>query len=118
MNNLYQQGDCLLKRCGTKGIFVKEFARIPKDAKSINSNLILKGDTNSHALYGGEFEILENEDTIFVRISKSSTLDHVKDIHSMERAEHHAQVIEPGEYFLDQVNEFDHALEESRKVID
>ena len=45
-----QQGDCLLKKCGTKGIFVKEFETIPEDAMQLKTNLVLKGVTNNHAL--------------------------------------------------------------------
>ncbi len=118
MTYLIQQGDCLLKKCGTKGIFINEHPEIPKDAKPLPTNLVLKGMTNNHALYGGEFEILEHSGTTFVRVKKESVLDHVKDLQSMERAEHHAQPVLEGEYFMDQVNEMDHIKDESRKVID
>lgn len=118
MTHYFQQGDCLLKKCGTKDIFVKEFEEIPKDAMPLKTNLVLKGMTNNHALYGGKFAVLEKDGTTFVKVFETAILDHVKDLASMERAEHHAQEIAPGEYFMDQVNEFDHILEESRKIID
>lgn len=119
--NLIQQGDCLLKRVGISGLFTKEYLTIPKTAKPIKTNLVLKGTNNSHALYGGEFTVLKDVDgTIFIKVTKSTKLDHVQD-HKAKKpkhAEHHAQIIPVGEYFLSQVVEYDHFLEESRVIID
>ncbi len=115
-----QQGDVLLKKCGKFGIFNVEHESIPKDAIKIAGNLILKGQTNSHALYNGEFQLYKSGETLFVRVDKATILDHVKD-HTkkkMEKAEHHAQWIPSGEYFVDGVMEFDHLKEEARQVID
>jgi hypothetical protein len=113
-----QQGDVLWKCIGIHGVFEKEFSSIPKEAKPTGSNLVLKGANNSHALYGGKFTILEHDGITFLDVLEETTIDHVKDIQTMARAEHHAQTIKPGQYFIDQVNEFDHLLEESRKIID
>lgn len=120
MNNVvYQQGDCLLKKVGIHNVFQQEFESIPLDAQMIKTNLVLKGEMNSHALYGGKFEILKKNEVTFVRVLEETELDHVKD-HSVGRdhAEHHAQRIAPGEYFVDQVLEYDHLKEESRRIID
>lgn len=116
---IFHQGDCLLKRCGKHGYFETEFESIPKDATEKPGNLILKGQTNSHALYGGKFQLLEKDSRLFVRVDEATVLDHVKDhLSARENAEHHAQWIPAGEYFFDGVMEFDHLLEESRQVID
>lgn len=117
---IYVQGDCILKRCGIHNVFVKEFESIPEDAKIIQGNLLLKGQTNSHALYGGEFQLYEYDSLIFVDVKKETTLDHVKDHRTAtpEHAEHHAQNIPVGQYFVWPLLEYDHLLEESRRVID
>ena len=115
-----QQGDCIIKKCGTNGVFEVEHKSIPVDAVEKSGNLVLKGQTNSHALYCGCFRLLEKNGTLFIRVIEATVLDHVKD-HTggvREAAEHHAQWIPPGEYFLDGVLEYDHILQESRQVID
>lgn len=116
---IIQQGDCIIKKCGTKGVFEKEFAAIPKDAVKKLGHLILKGQTNSHALYGGEFQLFEKDNVLFIKVTEATVLDHVKDHNgTRENAEHHAQWIPAGKYFVDDLLEYDHLLEESRKVID
>jgi hypothetical protein len=122
MNNLiYQQGDCILKRVGKLGVFNLEYDKIPKEAKTVKTNLVLKGTTNSHALYGGKYTLKQTSDgTLFLKVTKATTLDHVKDHNASEpeHAEHHAQLIEPGEYFIAPLMEYDHLKEESRRVVD
>lgn len=115
-----QQGDVIIKQCGDfDSIFEISHEIIPPDAKPVIGNLVLKGQTNSHALYGGKFQLLEKEGTLFIRVDEPTVLDHVKDHNAgQERAEHHAQWIPRGEYFVDGVLEFDHILQESRQVID
>lgn len=116
----YQQGDTILKPIGIFGVFEKEYAEIPEDAKEIEGNLLLKGNTNSHALYGGEFVLSEKDGVIFLEVIESTILDHVKDHLSAKpkHAEHHAQTIDVGQYFLSPLMEYDHIKEESRRVID
>jgi hypothetical protein len=113
-----QQGDCLIKKCGTEGVFVDEFTSIPSDAKKVEGNLVLKGSTNSHALYGGKFQLYKSGERLFLKVDETTVLDHVKDLQSKSHAEHHAQYVPPGEYFVDELLEYDHLLEESRRVID
>lgn len=115
-----QQGDCILKKCGDyEDIFTISYKRIPNDAKPIPGNLVLKGQTNSHALYGGRFQLLEHGGVLFIRVDEATVLDHVKDhTRKRESAEHHAQWIPRGEYFFDGVLEYDHIKEESRQVVD
>ena len=119
-NLIYQQGDVILKAIGTFGIFEKEYAKIPEDAKEVQGNLLLKGTINSHALYGGGFVLSEKDGVLFLDVIEPTTLDHVKDhrVESPEHAEHHAQVIDVGQYFLSPLMEYDHLKEESRRVVD
>lgn len=104
-----QQGDVILRRCGIKGIYKEEFDKIPKKAKPVAGSVLYYGDNNTHAFESGKFKILEHEKIRFVKVTKAAKLSH---------GEHGSHVIEPGEYFLYIVNEFDHPAEESRKVID
>ena len=119
-NLIIQQGDVILKKVGNFGVFEIEHSEIPTLAKEVKGNLLLKGQTNSHALYGGKFRLLQHENTLFVDVQEPTVLDHVKDHNSLnpEHAEHHAQTIEVGQYFLAPLMEYDHLLEESRQVID
>lgn len=113
-----QQGDCLIKKCGVFGVFLTEHETIPANAKQIGGNLVLKGQTNSHALYFGEFKLYESDGTLFIEVLTPTILDHVKDHKHQVRAEHHAQWIPVGKYFHDGIMEYDHLREEARRVID
>lgn len=118
--NYIQQGDTIMVPIGIRGVFHKEYKNIPEAAIEQETNLVLKGQQNSHALYGGKFEIMDYDGVRFVRVIENTLLDHVKD-HTMLRpnhAEHHAQVIPAGDYFIYQINEYDHIEEENRKIID
>lgn len=114
-----QQGDCLIKKVGKFGVFKTEFVEIPKDAEEVKGNLVLKGQTNSHALYGGKFQLLTKDNVLFIRVTEPTVLDHVKD-HTVApvKAEHHAQWIPVGDYFHTGVIEKDHIKNEVRQVID
>lgn len=113
-----QQGDCLVKKCGTKGVFIQEFEGIPKEARPTGSNLVLQGQSNSHALYGGAFTVLEHGSRIFVKVDETTVLDHVRDLRTGSKAEHFAHYIPPGEYFIDPVQEYNHLTEESKALVD
>jgi hypothetical protein len=116
---IFQQGDCVLKKCGTHEFFEYEYPAIPKEAKPVEGNLVLKGQSNSHALYDGKFQLYRYNDVLFLKVEQPTILDHVKDhLKIGENAEHHAQWISIGEYFLDAVLEYDHLKEESRRIID
>lgn len=114
-----QQGDVLIKKIGIFDVFEKEYSEIPSDSAEVQGNLVLKGQTNSHALYGGEFVLSQKDDVLFLEVSEPTVLDHVKD-HTIApvKAEHHAQWIPVGQYFVDGILEYDHLKEESRRVID
>jgi|JI8StandDraft_1071087.scaffolds.fasta_scaffold00163_39 hypothetical protein len=113
------QGDCHIKKCGSFGLFENEHIEIPKDAVVKDGNLALKGQTNSHAFYGGKFQLFEKDGITFLRVDEATVLDHVKDhTYGQAHAEHHGQWIPPGEYFIDHILEYDHIREESRQIID
>ena len=113
-----QQGDVLLKKVGKFDVFEVEHAKIPKTAKKVPGNLVLKGNTNSHAFYGGKFQLLRDKETLFIKVTEPTVLYHVKDLTSNVAAEHHAQWIPKGEYFYDGILEYDHLKNESRVVVD
>lgn len=104
-----QQGDVWLKKCGVKGVFLQEFEAIPEDAKPVEGKVLYYGDNNTHAFESGKFQMFEKDQVRFLRVTEPATLSH---------GEHGSHVIEPGEYFLDIVREYDHLKEESRRVID
>ena len=120
MKQYIQQGDVIIKKCGVTGIFKQEFQDIPAAAKKVKGNLVLKGTTNSHALYGGEFQLFQDNGVLFIEVTKETKLDHVQDHRAArpKHAEHHAIKIPPGKYFLSHLMEYDHMKEEARVVID
>lgn len=92
----YQQGDVLLKVCEK-----------PADVKKIKTDLLYKGQQHNHRLRG-KFMITKKGDDIFVH-SKGAELFH---------EEHKTIQIPEGFYIMDIVREYDHLLEEPRRVID
>ena len=93
----YQQGDVLL----FSGV------EIPKSLKPVKTNLLWKGQQHHHRVRG-KFSITKKGDLVFLK-SQGCELFH---------EEHKTLKIPTGVYQLSIVNEFDHWLEESRKVID
>jgi hypothetical protein len=118
VSSFTSQGDCIVKKCGKFGVSNTEFESIPSEAVKKDGNLVLKGDTNSHALYFGEFQLYDLNGRIFIDVKTPTILDHVKDHRHQVRAEHHAQWLPVGKYFIDPLLEFDHLLEEARRVVD
>ena len=98
----------------------KNFINPPSEIKGEKqkSNLVLKGITNSHALYDGEFDIYKDEENLFIDVKTFAILDHVRDEKTRVHAEHHAQYIPAGKYFFRGVQEFDHLEQMARQVID
>ncbi len=114
-----QQGDVLIKKIGIFNVFEKEYEKIPNEKEEMKGNLVLKGQTNSHALYGGDFILSQKDGVTFLEVVEPTVLDHVKDhTQAPVKAEHHAQWIPVGQYFIDGILEYDHIKEESRQVID
>lgn len=109
------QGDCLIIQLGDEN-----FKNSPKEitGEKTKTNLVLKGQTNSHALYEGDFDIYKDGDQVFIDVKTYTILDHVKDENYREHAEHHAQYIPAGKYWVGFVLEFDHLEKMARQVID
>lgn len=121
IKNYVMQGDVLIKKCGANDVFVDTQPSIPNTAKKVKGNLVLKGTTNSHALYGGQFQLYKDDKgVLFIRVTKTTKLDHVQDHKALrpKHAEHHAIKIPPGDYYVSPLMEYDHGKEESRQVID
>lgn len=93
--NLYQQGDVLLK----DGAKVK--------GKALKTDLLWKGQNHHHRVKG-RFKILKHGEQIYLK-SAGCKLFH---------EEHKEITIPKGDYALSIVVEYDHWLEESRRVID
>lgn len=113
-----QQGDCLLVKVGSTA-FKNLPKEIPADVKELKQNLVLKGSTNSHALYGGDFQMFEDASgTRYIRVNAPAVLAHVKDLSSLQRAEHHGMWIPKGDYVFRNILETDHLAKLTRVVID
>lgn len=96
--NFYQTGDVLYK----------ETKSIPKDAKKIKGNLIHKGRDHHH-LIEGKFNLFMDGEQMFIEAKDKCELTHT---------EHKTIILPKGKYKKDIVLEYDHWLEESRRVID
>lgn len=125
MIQIYPQGDCILIRLGyEKSNSAKNIKSIPKEAKKQKSPLVLNGTNNSHALFGGKFEIFKTENPnengvdTFISVKSDTVLSHVKDLQTLEQAEHLEQIIENGNYLVQPLMETDHIRQEQRRVID
>jgi hypothetical protein len=91
-----QHGDCLLKQCEK-----------PTDIKILKTDIIYQGLNHSHKIRG-KFRIAKRGDDVFLH-SKGAEIYH---------AEHLPLKVPEGFWKLEVVKEYDHLLEESRKVID
>lgn len=94
----FQTGDVLYKPVKT----------IPKKAKKIKGNLIHQGRDHHH-LISGKFNLFQDGDNLFIKATARCELTH---------PEHKTVTLPKGLYKKDIVMEYDHWLEESRKVID
>ena len=102
-NNIdyYQQGDVLICPC-----------QIPNDAKKIKGGILQEGEHTGHAhrLTDGDYAIFETpKKERFLRIVKPTTITH---------EEHQAFQIDPGEYKIGIVEEFDPFAQMIRTVLD
>ena len=109
------QGDCLIIQIGDEN-----FVNSPKEIKGekVKTNLVLNGNQNSHALYEGDFDIYMDGEQVYIDVKTFTVLDHVKDENARVHAEHHAQYIPKGKYYVGAVLEFDHLEKMARQVID
>lgn len=97
---MYQQGDVLIKK-------VSEIK-----GKKLEHLTLAVGEAtgHSHTITEGDAELYKHGETMFLKVnSKTATLTH---------QEHTTIEIPLGEYEISIVREYDHFLEESRKVAD
>ena len=117
------QGDCILVALGYElSIAASKITNIPKEAKVQKTPLLLKGTTNSHAIYGKSkvYKLdtpLYGIDT-FLKVEGDSILNHVKCLSTFEPAEHLEQIVPKGLYLVQPLMEHDHIANEQRRVID
>lgn len=81
---------------------------IPKGSKKIKTSIVHEGRDHHHTI-SGKFEILKNGDDLFIKAAGPCKLLH---------PEHKTIELPKGLFKKGIVNEYDHFLEESRKVID
>ena len=94
--NYYQQGDVLLFESDK-----------PKGLKKLKTDLLHKGQQNHHRMRG-KFSIGKVGDTVYLESTKSELF----------HEEHETIKIGKGFYRLGIALEYDHQLQESRRVID
>jgi hypothetical protein len=99
----YQQGDVLIATVES----------IPEDAKRLNSNVLQEGEHTGHAHRLDDNEAFQ----IFETPAKKKYLRVVKPV-GLLHEEHKRQVLQPGDYSISIVREFDHFEKMVRKVID
>lgn len=95
---LYQQGDCLLKT-----------GPVPKGAEPTGPDLIKSAVTGHAHRVTGSAQVFKVGEKLFVRAPEAFDLVH---------EEHKTLTIPAGEYFMDNVQEYDHLAEEARAVAD
>ncbi len=93
----FQQGDVLLKK-----------VQKVKNLKLVKSNVVHKGDNHSHDL-SGDGKLYRDGKELYLKVKTTAKLKH---------SEHKTITLSKGIYKKEIVNEYDHFLEESRKVID
>jgi|WetSurMetagenome_2_1015567.scaffolds.fasta_scaffold246189_2 hypothetical protein len=101
MTKYYQHGDVL----------IKSINYIPKNAKPVESTILAEGESTGHIhrINGGKAIIYMVNLIMYLKVIKKISLIH---------EEHKALFIPPGNYQIDKVKEYDHFLEEARKVVD
>lgn len=93
----------------TGDVIYKSIDKLPRlGRKKIAGNLIHKGENHHHVIQG-KFALYTHGDEMFIDAKGTCQLEH---------EEHKTLELPKGVYKKELVNEYDHFLEESRKVID
>lgn len=92
----------------TGDVLYKQVNEIPVAARKVQGDLIHKGENHHHTIKGS-FGLFDEDGTLYIDAVESCELLH---------EEHKTLVLPVGKYRKDIVLEYDHFLEESRRVID
>lgn len=101
MKYYLQQGDVLIIPCS-----------IPTDTNKIKTNVLQEGEHTGHAhrLFDGNFEVYETKEKVkYLKVVTPVNLRH---------EEHKAFQIDPGEYQIGIIKEYDPFEQEMRNVLD
>ena len=102
MKKLYRHGDVLIQEIGDD--------EIPKDAKKVKGNILVRGEVTGHAHRldtPGAFQILETPDALYVEITQETNIVH---------EEHDPITLQKGKYKVWVQREY--TPESVRRVID
>jgi ribosome-associated protein YbcJ (S4-like RNA binding protein) len=104
---LRRHGDVLIKT--TQGF------KVPKGTKLKSMKIVHKGANHDHFISKGEVKIsAEVDGKRFMKVVKSAVISHGRG----KSSEHASKPIPKGDYWIEIQTEYDHLLEEARKVID
>lgn len=102
----YQQGDVILKRVAE----IPQGKEIKPDERGI---ILAEGEVTGHC-----HKITEVSVAMMVKTDDGHVYLHVKTAVPLKHDEHHFIIIEPGEYEVKRVQEFDHFENAAREVAD
>lgn len=109
---MQQQGDVLIKRVGETMHSGKVFSGLPTSTKKLPHKTVAEGEVTGHAhRLSGDVALLESpEGDRYLQVGpKGASLTH---------EEHGPHTLEPGDYAIDIVREYDPWEEEIRQVRD
>lgn len=101
MEEWYQQGDVIIRKCNG----------IPKTAKKLDHLVLAEGEVTGHMhkIVAGQAMLYMLGAAMYLKVLENAKLFH---------DEHREFDIPPGAYIVDKVKEYDHFLEETREVAD
>lgn len=102
-----------LRRHGDVLLFTSKGFKIPSSVRLKAQKLIHKGTNNSHVISRGTSLIGESGEKKYLRIKSAATVSHVGG-----SSTHASKPLPIGDYWVEIQTEYDHLLEESRKVVD
>ena len=99
---LYQQGDVL----------IQQIIEIPLKALKKEGKILAKGELTGHChtITKGDADLYEYEGTLFLRINSNTA--------ELTHPEHKTIVLPKGDFEIKRIREYDHFIEEAKKVQD
>lgn len=97
----FQQGDVLIQPVGN----------IPSEGKEQDHNILARGEAtgHSHRVHGPRVALFVHAHILYIDAPEGAEVRH---------EEHRAMIIPAGKYKVGIVREYDHFLEETRKLVD